>query len=129
MIAQEERTLIKKFVIKDRQERYLSFLAEDKTRHKFTEALYHFRDFNWKLFREVRGTENEGQAIASKVKGNKSISTCLVISANPDYDGMVLTVDEAIEHAIGIEGTILIFGDAEVVYYEGEAPGNRYISI
>ena len=40
-----------------------------------------------------------------------------------------MSVDEAIENAIGIEGSILIFGDADVVYYEGEAPKNRYISI
>ncbi len=129
MITHEEHTLINKFVTKDKQERYLTFLAKDKTRNKFIDELYHFNDFNWKLFREIPGNENKGQTIALKVKSNKNISTCLVISVDPDYDGKVMSVDEAIENAIGIEGSILIFGDADVVYYEGEAPKNRYISI
>jgi hypothetical protein len=115
MIVQEEQTLIKKFVLKDKQERYLTFLSKDKTRNKFTA--------------EIPGSENERQTIALKVKSNKNISTCSVISAAPGYDGKVMSVDEAIKNAIGIEGTILIFGDADIVYYEGEAPKSRYISI
>jgi len=129
MIADIEQTLIKKFVIKDRQERYLTFLAKDKTRNKFIDELYHFNDFNWKLFREIPGSENEGQTVAFKVQSNKSISTCYVISTDQEYDRKLLSVDEAIENVIGIEGTILIFGDADIIYYEGEPPKNRYISI
>jgi hypothetical protein len=129
MITQQERALINKFITKDKQERYLTFLAKDKTRNKFLDELYHFNDFNWKLFREIPGNENEGQIVALKVKSNKNITTCLVISTDHEYDGKFMSVDEAIENVIGIEGTILIFGDADIVYYEGEAPKNRYISI
>ena len=74
MIVQEEQFLIKKFVTKGKQERYLTFLSKNKTRNKFTDELCHFKDFNWKLFREIPGTENEMQAIAFKVKSNKNIS-------------------------------------------------------
>lgn len=126
MIIQEQN-FIKKFVIKDKQERYLGFLSKDKTRCKFTKELSHFKDLNWKLFTEIIG--NAKQLIASQVKSDKNISTCSVISMNPEYDGKILPVDEAIENAIGIEGTILIFGNAEIVYYEGEAPKKRFISI
>lgn len=129
MISQQEQILIKKFVVKDKQERYLTFLSKDKNRKKFTKTLYHFNDFNWKLLREIPGSENVQQAIASRVKGNKNISTCTIISTDPEYDGKVISVDEAIENATGTEGTILIFGNADIVYYEGEPPKNRYISI
>jgi hypothetical protein len=129
MIVQQEQTLIKKFITKDKQERYLTFLSKDKTRKKFTDELYHFNDFDWKLFREIPGGENEVQTVVLKVKSNKNISTCSVISAHPEYDGKVMLVEEAIKNAIGIEGTILIFGEADIVYYEGEAPKRRYISI
>lgn len=124
-----ELTLIKIFVVKDKQDRYITFLSKDKTRKKFTEALYNFNDFNWKLFREIPGSENERQAIASTVKSHKNISTCSVISVDTNYDGKVISVDEAIKNAVGIEGTILIFGDADIVYYEGEAPKRRFLSI
>jgi hypothetical protein len=129
MISKQEQILIAKFVVKDKQERYLTFLSKEKTRKKFTEALYHFNDFNWKLFREIPGSENEVQTISLKVKSDKNISTCSVISVDHNFDGKVIPVDEAIKNAIGIEGTILIFGEADIVYYEGEAPKRRYISI
>ena len=129
MISKHEEILIKKFVEKEKQDRYLTFLSKDKTRNKFTEILYHFNDFNWKLFREIAGSENERETINLKVNSAKNISTCSVISADPDLDGKVLSVDAAIKKAVGIEGTILIFGDADIVYYEGEAPKRRYISI
>jgi hypothetical protein len=102
MIADLEQTLIKKFVIKDKQDRYLTFLAKDKTRKKFINELYHFNDFNWKLFREIPGSENEGQTVAFKVHSNKNISSCYVISTDKEYDGKLMPVDEAIENAIGI---------------------------
>jgi hypothetical protein len=52
-----------------------------------------------------------------------------VISVDLEYDGKFVSVDEAIEDVIGTEGTILVFGGADVIYYEGEAPSRRYISI
>src|SRR5450432_1753937 len=129
MINPQEQILIKKFVIKEKQDRYLSFLANIKTRKKYTCELYHFKDFNWKLFQEIAENEVESVTIATRVNRGKNISTCSVISANKDFDGKEISVDEAIKNFIGFEGTILIFGDAEIVYYEGEAPKNRYLSI
>ena len=129
MITQQEQALIKKFIIKDKQDRYLAFLDKDKTRKKFTKELYHFKDFNWKLFREIPGSETEWKTIATRINSNKNFSTCSVICVNNEYDGKIMSVDEAIKNVVGIEGTILIFGDAEIVYYEGESPKNRYISI
>lgn len=129
MLNQAEQTLIKRFVVKDKQERYLGFIGKDKTRSKFTNELYHFKDFNWKMFREIPGSEYGRNAILARVNGKKSIKSCQVVSANSEFDGKTLPIGEAIENIVGEEGTILIFGNAEIVYYEGEAPDNRYISI
>jgi hypothetical protein len=128
MINEQEQKLIAKFVIKAKQDRYLAFLSKEKTRHKFTEELYHFRDFNWILFREITGSESERETVSAEVSKRK-ISTCYVITVNSEYDGKFVPVSEAIEDVIGTEGTILIFGHADVIYYEGEAPNRRYISI
>ena len=128
MINELEQKLIAKFVIKAKQDRYLTFLSKEKTRHKFIAELYHFRDFNWNLFREIPGSESEKEAVAAEV-GRRKISTCYVISVDAEYEGKFLPVDEAIEDVIGIEGTVLIFGGADVIYYEGEAPSRRYISV
>jgi len=129
MINPQEQTLIKKFISKDKQDRYLAFLGKDQNRKKFTKELYHFKDFNWELFREISGNETVWATIATRVNNNKNISTCSIISANSEYDGKIMAFDEAIKNIVGTEGTILIFGDAEIVYYEGEPPKNRYISL
>lgn len=129
MANEIEQNFIKKFIMKDKQERYLGFLAKDKTRSKFTGELHYLRDLNWRLFREIHGNESEANVILAKVNSKKNILNCWIISYWREIDRKVFSIDEAIKNIVGREDTILIFGDAEVVYYEGEAPGNRYISI
>lgn len=128
MITEQEQALIKKFVIKEKQGRYLIFLANNKNRKKFTKKLYHFNDFNWDLFYEIPGKEIVSELITNKIKSKKNISTCYIISVDTNYDKKIFTVEEAITNVLGIEGTILIFGNAEIIYYEGESPKQRYIS-
>ena len=128
MINEQEKKLVGKFVIKTKQERYLTFLSKENARQKFTGKLYHFQDFDWRLFREVSGNENVRETIAAEV-GKRKISTCYVISVATEYDGKFVYIDEAIEEVIGIEGSILVSGYAEVVYYQGEAPSRRYITL
>ena len=114
MNNQIEQLLIKKFVIKDKQERYLNFLSKEKTRKKFTSELYHFRDFKWNLFREIPSSESESNTIVTKVKSIKNISSCDVVSVNSEFDGKVISLEEAVENVVGEEGTILIFGEAPI---------------
>jgi hypothetical protein len=129
MQSELEQTFIKKFVEKDKQERYLEFLANEKNRSKFTSELHYFKNLNWKLFHEISGSASETAVILAKVKGMKNISNCYAISNRPEFDGKVFSIEEVIKDVVGTEEIILIFGNAEIVYYEGEAPGNRYISI
>ena len=129
MITNQEQALIEKFVIKQKRDRYLTLLATDKNRKKFTKELYHFNDFNWNLFHEISGNEIVREILTNKIKNKKNISACYIISADTNYDKKEMSVEEAIANVLGIEGTILIFGNAEIIYYEGEPPKRRYISI
>lgn len=128
MINELEQKLISKFIVKAKQKRYVTFLSNKKSRHKFTEELLHFSDFNWNKFREIPGSENERAAVATKVNKYKT-STCYIISVDSEFDGKFVSVEAAVENVIGKEGTIIIFDDAKVIYYEGESPSCRYISI
>jgi hypothetical protein len=123
-----ERLLIEKFVKKEKKNRYLTFIEKEKTRKKFLSELYHFKDFNWKLFEEIPGNQKEVGVILKKLNDKKNISDCYIISVNENFDGKTFSIQDAIKKLEGIEGTIKIFGDAEVIYYEGESPSNRYIS-
>ena len=127
-LKEPEQLFVNRFITREKQERYLNFLASSRTRNKFLDKLYHLNDFNWHLFREIPGSENEKAAITSKLK-SKNISTCWVISANPEFDGRLMTVEEAPNEVVGTEASVLMFGNAEVIYYEGEAPHRRYLSL
>ena len=124
-----EEIFINKYVVKEKRKRYLEFISKEKTRSKFTQELYHFKDLDWKLFREIPGSQNERTEILSKVIQNKNIQNCHVISANLDIDGTNIPYPDAIVSCVGEEGTILIFGNADVVYYEAEPFDGRFISI
>ena len=124
-----EKKFIERFLIKEKKERYLTFVKKEKTRNKLLNELYHFKDFNWKLFKEIKSSENEREVILKKITTRKNIDNCYVISVDQLYDGKMFSVHQAIEEIVGVEGTILIFGEIEVVYYEAETFDGRYISL
>lgn len=123
-----EINVIKKFVDKAKQERYIQFVSSLKNRHKFISDLAHFNFFKWDLFESVKG--NEEQAILQAIQKNGvPDKTCYVISENADIDTKTLDIKEAISKTIGyVMGTILVFGDADMIYVESETMNTRYIS-
>lgn len=126
-VSELESKVIKRFVVKDKRDRYLNFISKDKTRDKFTFELAHFNDLDFRLFEEVRGDER--QIIKNKIKVLPKLTDCYLISEDKELDGQRMTVDEALRKTIGHGmGTLVIFGDAEIVFYEGEGPSNRWIS-
>lgn len=122
-----ESKVIKRFVIKDKRDRYLNFISKDKTRDKFTSELAHFNDLDFRLFEEVKGEERK--MIKDKIKVLPKLMDCYLISEDSALDGKRMTVDEALRETIGRGmGTVIVFGDAEIIFYEGEGPSNRWIS-
>jgi hypothetical protein len=123
-----EIKVIKKIVTQEKQNRYIQFVSQIKTRHKFTNSLSHFKDFKWSLFEKINGnTRNE---IINTLKKNKLDSKhCYIISENDEIDTKTLSITEAIHEVDGYRtGTILVFGDAEVIFYEGESIKESYLS-
>ena len=91
MTVQEE-SFVRRFVAKDKQQRYIGFLLTDKTRHKFIEQLYHFKHLYWKLFGEIQGNENERHHLD---KNNKKEALVLFQKAK-ELDPKTDSVDEFI---------------------------------
>jgi hypothetical protein len=127
MNTQLELEVIKKFVRKEKQSRFKQFISSIKNRKKFLNELPHFKDFKLELFDEVR--VNEREIIFSKLKSLKgNQNTCYVISENATIDQKQISVEEAISFLDSDLATILVFGQAEMIYYEGEPPNNKLIS-
>ena len=125
---QLEIKVIKKFVDKAKQERYIQFVSSQKNRYKFIRDLSHFNDFKWDLFDAVNG--NEEQIILQALQNNNIVSkTCYVISENADIDSRIIEIKKAISETAGYSmGTILVFGNADMIYFESESMNTRFIS-
>jgi hypothetical protein len=120
-----EIIVIQKFVAKDKQSRYIQFVSSEKNRNKFISILPHFNHFRWELMEEVHKEEAQEIQMHLKLLNIKG-TDCYAISENPDIDQKTLSFDEALTEIRGM-ATILVFGDAEMIYFEGEPPKNRFI--
>ena len=122
-----ENKVIKRFVIKAKQDRYLTLIKSEKTRLKFINDLSHSNFLQKDLFDKVEGNEYEFIKQRIKVLGNPK--DCYVISENQHIDKKRLDIDTALTETIGADlGTLLVFGDAEILYSEAEGFNNRFIS-
>ena len=123
-----ETKVIKKFVDKAKQDRYIQFVSSPKNRQKFINDLSHFNFFRWDLFEPVKGDE-EKTILQTLQKHSVADKTCYIISENSDIDTKTLNIKQAISETVGYGmGTILVFGDADIIYFESETMNTRYIS-
>ena len=121
-----EAKVIKRFIVDRKQERYLSFIQAEKTRSKFTDELARFSS-QLKDFEEIK--KNERKVLEEKLKNLGNPTDCYVISENRKIDARRLNIEVALREIIGYgSGTLLVFGNANMVYYEGEGPSDRWIS-
>lgn len=122
-----ESKVIERFVTKSKKERYLTFIKSDKNRKKFLKELSHFNDLKRDLFEEIKG--NELQILRDRIKSLGNIKDCYIISELSEFDQKRHEIDSALSEVIGRGmGTIIVFGDAEMIFYEEEGPSVRWIS-
>ncbi|PJJ58724.1 hypothetical protein [Hymenobacter chitinivorans] len=123
-----EIKVIQRFINQSKQDRYIQFVRSTKNRGKFIADLNHFNILQAEAFEYVRGIEEEVVRAALQTQGLIG-TTCYVISENPSIDTQTLTIDEALRMTVGHGmGTMLVFGNAEMAFYECETMNVRYIS-
>ena len=122
-----ETKVIERFVVKTKQNRYLTFIKTKKNRDKFTQELAHFRDLQPGLVEEVKGDAQ--RFIKDRIRALGKLNDCYLISESLKLDQKRFDIDNALSLTIGYGiGTLIVFGDAEIVYYEAEGPSDRWIS-
>lgn len=126
--ADLESKVIQQFIVKGKQDRYLQFVNSPKNRKKLIANLAHFRDLEEDAFELVTGIEEDVVRQALSQQGISG-STCYVISENSRIDTLTLSLSEAMRETVGHQmGTMLIFGNADALYYESETMKIRYMS-
>jgi hypothetical protein len=114
-----ENKFIQGFANPEKRERFMLFLSKPKTRNKFTSALAHFKDLNLNLFERLN--KSERHIILERARHLSGQNLCYLISENAELDGKTLPIEDALDETLGSGyGTIILFGDVEMVYYESE---------
>jgi hypothetical protein len=124
-----EAKVVSRFIVKAKRDRYLSFVTSPRNRSKLLADLHSATIFlKMKAFEQVTGLEEEVIRQALQRHG-LSTSTCYIISDNKHLNTQVLPLPEALRAVVGWGlGTLLVFGNAQVVYFEGEGKNVRYIN-
>ena len=117
---------INRFFKKEKTKRYSQFVSNDKTRQKFIDTLPHTKDLDYSKFYKIdSGPHNVFLEKARECK----VGTCYAISENNNLDRKHLDLKEAINETVGYGmGTLLVLGEAQALYYEGEEMNDRWIS-
>lgn len=124
----EEVALFRAFVIPGKRERYIAFLATPKHRLKATADLDHFRDFDPRWIVQIPDDSQDSQAIFRLLRSRGAGSTCHVMSSNRAIDGKRLPLASALGAIIGVgDGSLLSCIPAQLAYFEGEGPSDRFI--
>jgi hypothetical protein len=117
-----EQIVIEKYFRKEKQDRYKGFIASARNRKKFIDQLSHLQDLEWSKFQKVPSFS------PALLNNSTTYESVYVISENPAVDGSSVSLETAFEMADSRHAMILVFGNADRVYYEGEPPDNRFIS-
>jgi hypothetical protein len=123
-----EQQVINRFVTKSKRERHLQFVTSAKNRKKFIKDLHSGQFFVANALERVTGSEKSviQQALAQL---GMTAQTCYVISENKVIDTQTLALSDALRQVVGWgAGTILVFGEADLIFVELDGLRNRYIS-
>jgi hypothetical protein len=115
------------FFQKEKAKRLVNLILNDDKRQKFIQLLPHLKELDYSKFRRLEKNE---KSTVLEMAAEKKIKQCYVISENKRIDRQFIDAERALDETVGYgNGTILVFGDAEIVYYEGEERGERWVSI
>lgn len=123
-----EVQLLRAFVLPNKRERYIALATSKQRRGQFLSELHHFRHFDPRWIRKLRGEQDSPGGLIRELKRLGAVEKCYVISANREWDSVTGPLKPLIEQVFGrVEGTIVSCIPATLAYYEGEGPFTRFV--
>ena len=103
-----EHALIAAFVKRNKRDRYREILSNPRLRHKFTDRLAHFTDFDPKYRLPIPSSKLFADNIATELQRRHSPAIVFAISEDPALDQTELPLVEALKQIVGSGmGTVL----------------------
>jgi len=116
-----EHSLIAAFVKRNKRDRYREILSSARLRHKFTNQLAHFTDFDPKYRVPIPSNKLFVENIALELQKRHSPSTVFAISEDPTLDQKELLLLEALRQTVGrCMGTVLSCIPGRLAFVETE---------
>jgi hypothetical protein len=116
-----ELSLIAAFVNRNRRDRYREFVSNPRLRHKFTNQLAHFSDFDPKYRLSIPSDSLFADNIAYELKKRHSPHIVFAISENPALDQKELPLVNALHQTVGRGmGTVLSCIPGRLAFVETE---------
>ena len=100
-IVHNEHSLIAAFVKRNKRDRYREMLSNPRLRHKVTDLLAHFADFDPKYRASIPRSKLFVNNIALELQKRHSPSIVFVISVDPILDQKELPLLEALKQIVG----------------------------
>ena len=123
-----EVKVINRFSAKTKRDRYLQFVTSPKNRKKFIADLHGGSFYQENMLVRVTGIEKDVICQALKRLGIATYS-CYVISENTSIDTLTLDLDDVLPKVVGWgAGTMLVFGEADLIFVELDGFKNRFIA-
>lgn len=123
-----EVKVINRFSAKNKRERYLQFVTSTKNRKKFIADLHGGSFYDASMLERVTGIEEETICQALQQLGIATRS-CYVISENTSIDTRTLELKDVLPKVVGWgAGTMLVFGEADLIFVELDGLKNRFIA-
>lgn len=123
-----EVKVINRFSAKNKRERYLQFVTSTKNRKKFIADLHGGTFYDGSMLARVTGSEEDALCQALKQLGIATRS-CYVISENTSIDTLTLELKDVLPKVVGWgAGTMLVFGEADLIFVELDGLKNRFIA-
>jgi hypothetical protein len=116
-----ELSLIAAFVNRNKRDRYREFVSNPRLRHKFTNQLAHFSDFDPKYRLSIPSDSLFADNIAYELKKRHSPHIVFAISENPALDQKELPLVNALHQTVGRGmGTVLSCIPGRLAFVETE---------
>jgi hypothetical protein len=119
--VQNEQALIAAFVKRNKRDRYREILSNPRLRHKFTNQLAHFADFDFKYRVPIPSNKLFVNNTALELQRRHSPNVVFAISEDPALDEKELPLVEALERIVGRGlGTVLSCIPGRLAFVETE---------
>ena len=116
-----EQALIAAFVKRSKRDRYREILSNPRLRHKFTDRLAHFADFDPRYRLPIPSNKLFVNNIAAELRRRHCPNIIFVVSEDPRLDQKEVPLIEALKEVVGLGmGTVLSCIPGRLAFVETE---------